>query len=282
MTPTTGSIATAGSIGVTAPTGTDAQGPNQTTGRRSAKGRSTNGNRADGNRANGNRANGNQASGNQASGNQASGNQAEGNRPATGLLTRMREGSPGGTKGLIAFIVFGVLTVVAVVVITVVMERKPETPSTPTPTATVAAPITVKSVQSSFDPRPGGSGFKQDGKGWHTQSYTTNKFGNYKPGVGLVLDLRSAREVTSVKFDAGAGPITVELRAGDALPTGPTGASDLSKIGAENSAAQGITTLKVPASAKQHRYWMLWVTKLGSGPEGYAAAISDITVKAVR
>ena len=101
------------------------------------------------------------------------------------------------------------------------------------------------------------------------------KFGSLKPGLGLVLDLGSARGVSSVEFDAGTGPLTVELRSADQM------ASDISGYAAvgKSISATGSTKLTAPGGGK-HRYWMIWVTALGPSAGGYSASISDIAVHA--
>jgi eukaryotic-like serine/threonine-protein kinase len=138
------------------------------------------------------------------------------------------------------------------------------------PAESEAAVIKPASVVG-FDPA-GGSGFRQDGATWRTQTYRSAQFGNLKSGVGLVLDLGEAREVSSVTLEASAGA-AVELRASDAAP----GAiEDFEKVDAADAAA-GTTTLS-GKDAGAHRYWMLWVPRLAPSDGGFSAQISNPVV----
>jgi hypothetical protein len=135
----------------------------------------------------------------------------------------------------------------------------------------VVLPATITSVDPS-----GGSGFRQEsGSTWRTQTYQSAEFGHLKDGVGLLLDLRSGREVASVTLDVVGGPVAVELRAGDERAASAGG---YQKVASADSAS-GPTTL-APKDAGKHRYWLIWVTRLGSQDGGYRAVIRDPAVKA--
>jgi hypothetical protein len=163
------------------------------------------------------------------------------------------------------------------------MNAREDPAKTPTPGASPtapAAPVEIKFDVSSYDP-VGGSGFKPKGSAWATQTYKTTAFAGLKPGVGLVFDLGSAQKVASVSFDAETGPLTVELRSADQLPSG---SSDGERVG-KSVSASGKTTLD-GSTGGEHRYWMIWVTKLASSdqcvkpaPEG-CAVLSDLSVSA--
>jgi len=145
------------------------------------------------------------------------------------------------------------------------------TPSASGSRAAVAVPAAI----TSFDPS-GGSGFRQEsGSTWRTQTYQTAQFGNLKQGVGLVLDLGSARAVSTVNLDVVGGPIGVELRAGDERAASAGG---YQKVASADSAS-GPTTLTPPKDAGKHRYWLVWVTRLASQGGGYRAVIRDPAVK---
>ena len=137
------------------------------------------------------------------------------------------------------------------------------------------AAVAVPAAITSFDPS-GGSGFrKESGSTWRTQTYQTAEFGNLKEGVGLVLDLGSAREVSTVDLDVVGGPIGVELRAGDERAASAGG---YQKVASADSAS-GPTTLTPPEDTGKHRYWLVWVTRLASQDGGYRAVIRDPAVK---
>ena len=137
------------------------------------------------------------------------------------------------------------------------------------------AAVTVPATITSFDPS-GGSGFrKESGSTWRTQTYQSAEFGNLKDGVGLLLDLGSGREVTTVTLDVVGGPIAVELRAGDERAASAGGYTKVASAGS----ASGPTTLTTKDAGK-HRYWLVWVTSLASQDGGYRAVIREPAVKA--
>jgi hypothetical protein len=133
-------------------------------------------------------------------------------------------------------------------------------PATPSVAPTTAAPSTtsVALVSAQITPvSPSGTSLTMKEGAWRSQRYNDVNFGNLKSGIGLVLDLRTARPLTAVTFTAKSGPMTVELRAGDVMATD---GMKMRRVGPAVQ-ANGYTTL--PAStAGSHRYWMIWVTQL--------------------
>jgi hypothetical protein len=114
---------------------------------------------------------------------------------------------------------------------------------------------------------PNGSSFTLKQGSWQSQTYRDTKFGNLKKGIGLLLDLSTARQLTSVTFTAVDGPLTVELRAGDSHATD----GNALKLVGPAVQANGATTL--PATdGGSHRYWMIWVTQL---PPSFQAKIRN-------
>lgn len=134
----------------------------------------------------------------------------------------------------------------------------------PSPSATiVTAPVTPVAPGDT-------SSFKKRDGVWKSQTYADANFGNLKNGIGLRLDLGTTRPLTSVTFTAENGPLTVELRAGDAPATD---GKDYQLVG-QPVQADGKTTLPATAGGS-HRYWMIWVTKL---PPDFVARIADSVV----
>jgi hypothetical protein len=154
------------------------------------------------------------------------------------------------------------------IVIGVAAQRLPTTGGTPaaapspspSATASVAATVTAFTTKdSSFTLRDGT---------WSSQSYRDAEFGHLKKGIGLRLDLGTARTLTAVTFTAETGPTTVELRAGDTV------SKDGSAYELVGSAVEATGATTLPASAGgSHRYWVLWVTKLPDS--GFQARITD-------
>jgi putative peptidoglycan lipid II flippase len=181
------------------------------------------------------------------------------------------------SRPLVAFVVIAVL-VVALVLGLVALNRRGSSGGTASgsSSSSSASAVALPGTISSVDPSEG-SGFRRDGSSWRTQTYTSADFGNLKDGVGLLLDLGSARTVTSVTFDVVGGPIAVELRAGDTSGRSP---SSYDRVVADPSAS-GSTTLAVKGGAK-HRYWLVWVTKLAAQDGGYRAILSTLQARGPR
>ncbi len=163
--------------------------------------------------------------------------------------------------------------VIAVALAAVVLGTRSTTTATGAAGA-AAAPVALDAAITSVDPS-GGSGLRQQGGAWRTQTYTSADFGNLKDGVGLLLDLGAARAVTAVDLDAVGGPITVELRAGDERGADPTA---YARVGAAVQAS-GQTSLPAKAGGR-HRYWLIWVTRLAAQDGGYRAVIRNPVARA--
>jgi hypothetical protein len=152
------------------------------------------------------------------------------------------------------------------------VKGQPEDSAPQARTPAAAQPVALKPEVSSYT--TSGTGFEPDGRAWATQTYNSVTFGNLKPGVGLILDLGSAKDVASVSFTAKTGPLTVELLSADEKPADLSGWKDAVKA----TSAPGATKTTFDASeAGKQRYWMIWVTKLGPDRK---ATISGISVLA--
>ncbi|MDE9365366.1 protein kinase family protein [Luteipulveratus sp. YIM 133132] len=134
-------------------------------------------------------------------------------------------------------------------------------PSTSAPTP-AAGPIAVQSV-SSFDPEGGGNEkdelarFAIDGKPdtkWRTYIYTSDTFGRMKSGVGLMLDLGSAKDVRSVAVSIDGAPSNLTVYVTDVKRL--RGAKTLGTI-----SGSGEQTAAASQPIKG-RYVIVWITKL--------------------
>jgi Helix-turn-helix domain len=108
---------------------------------------------------------------------------------------------------------------------------------------------------------------------WHTNWYTTARFGNLQEGTGLLVDLGRTVTATGVTIHLGSTPgANLQVRAG----TSPAGLRTM----AHASNAGGAVRLSL-ASHPQVRYVLIWFTLLPPDPSGtYQAAISGVTVTA--
>jgi transcriptional regulator with XRE-family HTH domain len=110
--------------------------------------------------------------------------------------------------------------------------------------------------------------------GWHTDWYSSPRFGNLYPGTGLLLTMSRAVAITSVQIDLGnATGASLQLRVGTkpALP-------DLRPV-AHASGAGGLVRLHLarPASG---RYVLVWFTKLPADSSGqFQASVLHVALQ---
>ncbi|MYV56542.1 protein kinase family protein [Streptomyces sp. SID3212] len=148
-----------------------------------------------------------------------------------------------------------------------------------------ARPIAVVGAHD-FDPfgsdrseKPAGISNSYDGDPgtyWNTDGYLSARLGNLKPGVGIVLDLGSAKQVRSVKVSFDGGDTSVELRAASPGTTEqPTELTGFGKV-AEGSGTD--VTLK-PGKPFRTRYVLVWLTKLPpSDGSFFRGKVSEIKI----
>jgi hypothetical protein len=110
---------------------------------------------------------------------------------------------------------------------------------------------------------------------WHTDWYTTARFGNLKPGTGLLLDMGHTVTITSAQITLGSIPgARLQVRAGATA----TSLADLPPVASTANAA-GQLRLWLTTLARG-RYLLIWFTRLppdGSGT--YQAAIYGIRLE---
>lgn len=161
--------------------------------------------------------------------------------------------------------------------------RHPASTPVPVSPAPTAAPVTEVTPVSAAAFGPGGTSNGDDPQDaslalsgnpatpWHTDWYSTARFGNLQSGTGLLVDLGRNVTAASVAIRLGSTPgAGLELRAGTTLSDMPVlaGAGD----------AGGTVRLSL-ASHPQIRYLLIWFTLLPRDPAGtYQADISSVTV----
>ena len=177
-------------------------------------------------------------------------------------------------------------------------KRGTSTATTPTPDATTAShqPVTHSATLPISSVRivdPKGDGQELDGADkmidgdqdtdWHTAWYRATDFGggNYKPGMGVLVDLGKSVDVTSIKIDFDSPGSTVDTRVGNTDPgSGHSGdatvVSSYAKVGSAVSDAPSTTVLPIGVKA---RYVLIWITKLPPVSAGrFQVGIDEITV----
>ena len=158
-------------------------------------------------------------------------------------------------------------------------------PDSDEPTANAADGIAVAPTEvASFDPEGDGRENPQElgavvdgnpGTTWSSDRYNSRKFGNLKPGLGLVLTFSPARPLTSVLVDSEAGGWSAQIHAadspGEALAEwGPAVDRVATARASEEFDLEGRTVGAV----------LIWFTDLGS--ESNRLTIRELRVEAAR
>jgi len=116
------------------------------------------------------------------------------------------------------------------------------------------------------------------GTAWTTKTYRDDPITNFKPGIGFVVDLGSARPVHSLKLSMNTGPTDVALMASTAGEI-PTALDGFQRVTDTTSNDGGTFTLTPKEGSVQARYLLVWYTRLPPVPDGYRAEVSDVTVQ---
>lgn len=108
---------------------------------------------------------------------------------------------------------------------------------------------------------------------WHTDWYTTARFGNLQSGTGLLLDLGRSVTASAVTIRLGDTPgANLQVRAGDSI--------DRLRVVARATDAGGTVRLML-ASRPHIRYVLIWFTLLPPDGAGtYQADVSSVRVTA--
>jgi len=116
---------------------------------------------------------------------------------------------------------------------------------------------------------------------WSTSHYKAAKFGNRKPGMGVLLDLGEARTVVGVRVEIAQRGATIELRGGDTDP-GATSAGDAQIVASyrtlDGPKPEVGATIVLKGSEEPVRYLLVWVTVLPPDAGEYQIGIKDISV----
>jgi tRNA A-37 threonylcarbamoyl transferase component Bud32 len=106
---------------------------------------------------------------------------------------------------------------------------------------------------------------------WHSEQYATRKFGNAKPGVGLVVTLEGGSEVSAVEIDANSG-YDAEIYVADEA------ADTLAGWGTPRAKASGLearATVELSPSVNG-RFVLVWFTLL---PESGRLDVAELRVR---
>ncbi len=197
---------------------------------------------------------------------------------------------PGRSWIRLAFVVGAVVLVVVAVVIAFnlgrgsgVLEEDPEASPSEQSTAP-AEPVRIASV-SDFDPAGDGSENPDDAAlatdgdprtAWPTVTYY-DPLELQKPGVGLLLDLGEATEVSEVTVSFLTTPTDVEILAAAEAAEAPTDAEALDRVAGQTRVGNRATLgLDEPVTT---RYLVVWLTKLPPADGGFRGQVAEIVVR---
>jgi hypothetical protein len=109
---------------------------------------------------------------------------------------------------------------------------------------------------------------------WHTAWYTTAKFGNLKPGTGLLIDMGRRVTLTAVRITLGrAAGADFQLRVGSEASLGR-----LSPV-AQAAGPGGQVRLRLAKPARG-RYVLIWFTKLPPDTSGtFEASVYNVRLQ---
>lgn len=162
-------------------------------------------------------------------------------------------------------------------------------PSAPaqSPTA-VAEPLTVAGV-SDLDPPPAGNGEENpdlaplavDGNpstAWETMEYFRDpRLGRLKDGVGLVVDLGGAEEVSRVDLRLQGEPTSLDVYAAPEGSDRPGGIEGLTKVATANGAGTSVRLdLDQPVTTQ---YLVVWLTSLPPADGNFRGRVAEIVVR---
>ncbi|HWG98620.1 MAG TPA: serine/threonine protein kinase, partial [Pilimelia sp.] len=119
---------------------------------------------------------------------------------------------------------------------------------------------------------------------WETDHYTTAKFGNLKPGMGVLINLGSPRAISSVKVQFSAAGARTQIRWGTSdHPSTATGDKELVR------AFKELAPLTVAGAThafgdfdpdQRYQYLLVWVTEMpDDNGRGFHIGIQEITVE---
>ena len=157
----------------------------------------------------------------------------------------------------------------------------PAPTSAPTTPAAAPAQALTPASAAAFGPYGSGQGDspqlahlaidRSPATAWHTDWYTTARFGNLYPGTGLLVDMGHPVTITAARITLGsARGADIQLRIG-ATPS----LADLPAV-ARATGAAGVVDLR-PATPAQGRYVLIWFTGLPRDPAGtFQASVYDL------
>lgn len=110
---------------------------------------------------------------------------------------------------------------------------------------------------------------------WVTESYDQRDITLLKPGVGLVLELGSAAELTTLEIDSPTNDWRAEIYVADAVP------DDLAGWGERVAVTEGTPagTATIDLDGARGAAVLIWITDRGDSPDRAPATITEVRVE---
>lgn len=123
-------------------------------------------------------------------------------------------------------------------------------------------------------------------EGWETETYKTN-FGSWKRGMGILIDLKQERAISSVQVELSSPGATASLLSGTTAPAQSSKAADqqiistfTNQIGEPFEDYNGSTmTFSGFQPDQKYRYLLFWITSLPGDSGAYKIGVQEITVQ---
>jgi eukaryotic-like serine/threonine-protein kinase len=125
---------------------------------------------------------------------------------------------------------------------------------------------------------------KDKSTAWDTQGFNTAKFGNFKAGMGVLINLGSPHNVAYVQVETNSPGVTMDVRTG---PSDPGNSSNgdkkivqtYKKLGDSQTSSGNRQILDAFDENTKYQYVLVWLSQLPKGDDGrYRISVSDIKV----
>lgn len=114
------------------------------------------------------------------------------------------------------------------------------------------------------------------GTAWETEGYEQDFGpGGLKPGVGLVLDLGSEREVSGVVLTVTGGTTAVELRSSSSRPSSIDGLA----VAAKGTSDEDGTVTLTPDEPVTARFLVVWLTSVPTVDGDFRGSLAEVEVR---
>jgi len=210
----------------------------------------------------------------------------------TGELSGTDDRRRGGGWLRVAAAIAGVVVLVVAVVLAFNLGRGSDTSETPTaqqsqgPTKAPSRVLDIANV-SDFDPEGNPSDENPDlvplatdgqpSTAWQTLTYSRPNLGGLKSGVGLLVDLGGAKQVSRVDLTLIGAPTSVKLLAAPKGAGEPTGTAGLDTVASRQDAGTKVQLrLDKPVTT---RYLVVWLTSLPPADGGYKGQVAEVSVR---